>query len=146
VAVVGQSFEETRVAFESAGAALGERLVHIGEPGSRADYATLLASADVAVSTARNEFFGLAMLEAAYAGCLPLVLDRLAYPEIYPARMRYVDNDTLVARLRDAVLHHPESGQGRAIAEAFTAASLGPQWRAAFRDAACSRGPSEEGA
>ena len=136
VAVAGQAFTETRAAFESATSSLGERLVHLGEPGSRSDYASLLASADVAVSTARNEFFGLAMLEAAYAGCFPLVPDRLAYPEIYPAGMRYVDDDALVARLRDAVVHRPGPGQGRTIAEAFTAERLAPDWRDAFADAA----------
>ncbi|MDO8964310.1 MAG: DUF3524 domain-containing protein [Coriobacteriia bacterium] len=130
VAVAGQSFAETHDAFEQAGAALGGRLVHIGEPGSRADYAALLASSDVAVSTAFNEFFGLAMVEAAYAGCFPLVPDRLAYPEIYPAHMRYGSDDALVARLRDAVLHRPEPGQGRALAEAFTVERLAPQYRA----------------
>ena len=68
---------------------LGERLVHCDEPASREEYAALLASADVAVSTAENEFFGLAMIEACYAGCTPLVPDRLAYPELYPREYRY---------------------------------------------------------
>lgn len=136
VAVAGQSFAETREAFERAGEALGGRLVHIGEPGSREDYARLLAGSGVAVSTALNEFFGLAILEAAYAGCLPLVPDRLAYPEIYPAAMRYGSDDALVARLRDAVLHRPAPGQGRGIAEAFTVSRLLPEWRAAIVHAA----------
>jgi glycosyltransferase involved in cell wall biosynthesis len=132
VAVAGQSFAETRESFERAGAALGDRLVSLGEPGSRQDYAVLLASSDVAVSTARNEFLGLAMLEAAYAGCLPLVPDRLAYPEIYPAEMRYGDDDALLARLRDAVLHRPAPGRARRLAEAFTAVRLAPEWSAAI--------------
>lgn len=136
VAVAGQSFAETREAFERAGEALGGRLVHIGEPGSREDYARLLAGSDVAVSTAQNEFFGLAMLEASYAGCLPLVPDRLAYPEIYPAAMRYGSDDALAARLRDAILHRPAPGQASGIAEAFTVSRLLPEWRAAMLHAA----------
>lgn len=136
VAVAGQAFAETREAFGEAGRRLGGRLVHIGEPESREDYARLLASADVAVSTAVNEFFGLAMVEAAYAGCAVLVPDRLAYPELYPADMRYGSSDALVARLRDAVLHRPAPGQARAIGEAFTIGALAPAWREAVLHAA----------
>jgi len=130
VAVAGQPYLETRDAFERAGAALGDRLVHIGAPESRADYAALLASSDVAVSTARNEFFGLAMIESAYCGCLTLVPDRLAYPELYPREMRYTGEDELVARLRSAILQRPAPGQGRALAEPFTIARLAPAYAA----------------
>lgn len=144
VAVAGQAFAETREAFETAGARLGGRLVHIGEPESRSDYARLLAASDVAVSTAVNEFFGLAMLEAAYCGCMPLVPDRLAYPEIYPLEMRYGGTDALVARLRDAVLHRPEPGGARAIAEAYTIGRLAPEWSAAIRGVASLSGVPAE--
>lgn len=130
VAVAGQAFDETREAFESAGAALGTRLVHIGEPGSREDYASLLASCDVAVSTARNEFFGLAMIEAAYAGCFPLVPDRLAYPELYPAEFLYADAGALAARLRAMILERPAPGQARGIAEEFAVERLAPVYAA----------------
>jgi glycosyltransferase involved in cell wall biosynthesis len=132
VALAGQPYPETRDVFERAGAELGERLVHLGAPDGRDAYAALLASADVAVSTAVNEFFGLAMVEAAYAGCFPLVPDRLAYPELYPSEMRYATQEELVARLRSLVLHRPAPGQARALAEPFTAARLAPEYVAAF--------------
>jgi glycosyltransferase involved in cell wall biosynthesis len=132
VAVAGQAFLETSEAFEDAGRALGGRLVHMGEPGSREEYAALLASSDVAVSTAVNEFFGLAMVEAAYAGCLPLVPDRLAYPEIYPAQMRYGSPEELAGRLRTLIADRPAPGQGRALAERYTIGALLPAYRAAF--------------
>jgi glycosyltransferase involved in cell wall biosynthesis len=132
VAVAGQSFPETRGAFEQAARGLGSRLVHMGQPEGREDYARLLASADVAVSTAVNEFFGLAMLEAAYAGCYPLVPDRLAYPEIYPADMRYGSPEVLAARLRAAINDRPVPGQGRALAQRYTIRELTPAYRAAF--------------
>jgi glycosyltransferase involved in cell wall biosynthesis len=132
VAVAGKAYAETAEAFESAGAALGGRLVHLGEPESREDYARLLASSDVAVSTAVNEFFGLAMIEAAYAGCFPLVPDRLAYRELYPVSMRYASADELAARLREAIATRPAPGQGRALAEPFTIGEMLSDHRAAF--------------
>lgn len=132
VAIAGQEFVETRRDLADAAAVLGDRLVHIGEPEGRDAYARLLASCDVAVSTARNEFFGLAMLEAAYSGCYPLVPDRLAYPELYPAEMRYGSHEALVARLRSLIMERPAPGQGRALASRFTISQLAPEYRAAF--------------
>lgn len=132
VAVAGQAFAETAEAFEGAGRELGDRLVHLGQPDSREDYAALLASSDVAVSTAVNEFFGLAMVEAAYAGCLPLVPDCLAYPELYPAVMRYGSPEELAARLRALIGDRPAPGQGRALAGRYTIGALLPEYHAAF--------------
>ena len=43
----------------------------------------MLGRCDIAVSTAFHEFFGLSVVEAAAAGCLPLVPRRLSYPEIF---------------------------------------------------------------
>ncbi|MBE0417382.1 MAG: DUF3524 domain-containing protein [Coriobacteriia bacterium] len=136
VAVAGQTFRETADMMQKAAAALGDRLVHMGEPKSRAEYADLLASADIAVSTAINEFFGLAMIEASYAGCFPLVPDRLAYPEIYPSKFRYGHADALVAKLRSLVLQRPAPSAGRTVAEAFTFERLAPGYAKEFEHVA----------
>jgi glycosyltransferase involved in cell wall biosynthesis len=136
VAVAGQSFRETADTMQAAAAALGDRLVHVGEPSSRSEYAALLASADIAVSTAINEFFGLAMIEAAYAGCYPLVPDRLAYPGIYPAGFRYGGQDALVAKLRSLILDRPAPGIAQEIAAAFTFESLAARYAREFEGVA----------
>jgi len=142
VAIAGRAFEESRESFERAAARLGERLVHLGEPSDRAAYAELLASSDVAVSTARNEFFGLAMVEAAYAGAAPLVPDRLAYREIYPRELRYRDARDLMERLRGHIAHRPGPGQGRRIAERFRIDRLVGDYVSAFRSLAAGGGAS----
>lgn len=136
VAVAGQAFRETEALVGEAAASLGDRLVHLGEPGSREDYAALLASADIAVSTARNEFFGLAMIEACYAGCAPVVPDRLAYPELYPVDMRYGTHEQLVARLRSLIVERPAPGWARGIAERYTFARLVPRYAEIMRGVA----------
>lgn len=81
--------------------ALGPQIVADGML-PRPAYRDLLARAGIVVSTARQEFQGLAVLEAASAGARPLVPDALCYPELYPAAYRYPagDLDALVARLR----------------------------------------------
>jgi glycosyltransferase involved in cell wall biosynthesis len=59
---------------------------------SRDAYLSVLAAADVAVSTADHEFFGLAMLEATLAGAHPLCPDRLAYPTVLEVPKRGRDD------------------------------------------------------
>ncbi len=48
----------------------------------REDYLRQLAGCDLVVSCARHEFFGVAIVEAVAAGCVPLLPDALSYPEL----------------------------------------------------------------
>lgn len=86
----------------------GDRLVHDGHLDTDR-YRRLLRSADVVVSTARHEFFGVAVLEAMRAGALPVLPDGLVYPERIPADLRerclYGTEDELVERIEWAVAH-----------------------------------------
>lgn len=58
-----------------------DRLVHDGwaEPD---DYRDLLALANIVVSTADQEFFGVSIAEAVASGSFPVLPNRLAYPEL----------------------------------------------------------------
>lgn len=58
-----------------------DRVAYSGH-ADRAGYVAQLATADVVVSTARQEFFGVSIAEAMAAGAVPLVPDALAYPEL----------------------------------------------------------------
>ncbi|MFV8834871.1 tRNA-queuosine alpha-mannosyltransferase domain-containing protein [Aquisalimonas sp. APHAB1-3] len=80
--------------------ALPERIIADGRVADAA-YRELLGRAGIVVSTAAHEFQGLAMLEAASAGAIPLVPDALCYPEQYPGAYRYPagDVDALQTRL-----------------------------------------------
>ncbi len=110
VVVLGQSFSRTPAEFERARAELGERVVRWGFAARREDYAACLARADVVVSTAIQENFGLSVVEAAYAGAHPLVPRRLAYPEVLPPELHpaclYEDEADLETRL-EALLAGP---------------------------------------
>jgi glycosyltransferase involved in cell wall biosynthesis len=76
----------------------------------RASYVDVLGRADIMVSTARQEFFGVALTEAMAAGVLPVVPDRLVYPERIPAtlieRCCYRTFDEAIERIEDALGDH----------------------------------------
>ncbi len=87
--VMGERFASCPEIFAAAREKLSRHILHFGFAPSRREYARRLRQGDIVVSTARQEFFGIAVLEAVRAGCRPLVPDRLAYREIYPQAYRY---------------------------------------------------------
>jgi glycosyltransferase involved in cell wall biosynthesis len=82
VSVIGQSFRERPKIFDKAKIRFKDNIVRWGHQESRSEYVSALLEADVIVSTANHEFFGLSVLEAAAAGVYPLIPNRLSYPEI----------------------------------------------------------------
>jgi glycosyltransferase involved in cell wall biosynthesis len=106
VAIAGRSHRQSAPEFEAARERLGERVVHFGHAEEGA-YEELLREADIVVSTAIHEFFGIAVVEAIYAGCFPILPDRLSYPELIPEPLHgeclFEDVDELIHRLRWAV-------------------------------------------
>lgn len=89
VHVLGQAFRTVPDLFIEMRELLGEHLGQWGGVEDRAAYRDYLTQAHVVVSTARHDFQGLAILEAVAAGCIPLVPDRLAYPEWFSTDYRY---------------------------------------------------------
>jgi glycosyltransferase involved in cell wall biosynthesis len=70
----------------------------------KSSYYRLLAESTIAVSFALQETWGIAMLEAAALGAIPLVPDRLAYADFYPRRFRYESEAILQAKIRTLLL------------------------------------------
>lgn len=55
-------------------------------PFSATEYGDWLERSDMVVSCAEHEFFGIAIVEAILAGCVPVVPEALSYPEVIPKR------------------------------------------------------------
>lgn len=104
LSVLGESFEQVPDCFATAKKRFAEEIVHWGFQATRAEYEAALREADVVVSTARHEFFGIAIVEAVMAGCFPVLPHRLAYPEVFGEDERfYYDGtpDGLAGRLME---------------------------------------------
>ena len=153
VSVVGEQFREVDPVFAEAQRELGDRIEHWGYLESRAEYEAVLGGADVIVSTANHEFFGVSVVEAVAAGAFPLVPKRLAYPEILGGEEsdRYFYNGTvadLTGRLEElagrlaasgSVWGEGDAGTAAGLVEKFTWPVLAPRLDKALKAAAKAR-------
>ena len=105
VSVLGNSYEETPHQFDDFKSSHPDVIAQWGPLPSRDDYLEHLKGADVVVSTATHEFFGVAMLEGVWAGCYPICPNRLSYPEIYPRECLYNTTSQLNKQLRQLCKH-----------------------------------------
>ena len=92
--IVGQQFRSIPPEFAAIQQVLTQRgwQGHWGFVAERASYNELLATSDCVLSTALHDFQGLAILEAVAAGCVPVVPNRLAYPEWFAADYCYASH------------------------------------------------------
>ena len=97
--LLGQSFRTIPPVFAEALEKLKHRIIHCGFVKTGEEYARLLHSGDVVVSTSSHEFYGISVIEAVRAGCYPLLPARLSYTELFPAEFLYND-DEYVSRLQ----------------------------------------------
>lgn len=85
LSVIGEQFRESPNVFDRARARFAPHIDRWGYQATREDYVAALCEADVIVSTALHEFFGISVVEAISAGAYPLLPRRLSYPELLAA-------------------------------------------------------------
>ena len=132
--LAGEHFNEQPQEFDQAFERYAERIVHYGYAEDFEEYSRLLHRADIVVSTARHEFFGIAMMEAIYCGCHPLLPNRVSYPELIPEALHrpllhapclYEDEDELFHILKRLL-----SGKDRPLpAESLRSIPARLDWR-----------------
>jgi glycosyltransferase involved in cell wall biosynthesis len=134
--IVGESFQRYPEVFDQALDRLGEHIAHFGYAKNRNDYLNLIKKADVVVSTANHEFYGMAVIEAVRAGCRPLLPSRLSYPELFPADFLYKSSSDLYQKLRHLCLHGDEMEEvnSKALTNRFSWNSLAEKYQNWFHD------------
>ena len=85
--LLGQQFAQIPQEFEAFKEHAGDRLLQAGWV-ERDVYLGWLQVAEWVCSTAVHEYFGIAVVEAMLAGCLPWLPERLSYPELLPSMAR----------------------------------------------------------
>ena len=144
LSVIGEQFRDAPPCFAEAEREFADRIDRWGYQETRKDYEAALAEADVIVSTARHEFFGIGIVEAVAAGCYPLVPRRLAYPEVlgeleddghgphfYEGGARELA-DVLASLADRAELWQGDPGRGARAVSRYFWPSLAPQFDAAI--------------
>lgn len=127
LSVVGQQYRTWPPEFETIRSEFTDEIRRWGYQQDRASYWQALCEADMFVSTATHEFFGLAAAEAIAAGLYPLLPERLAYPELLsvggasaaPSCLYGVTPDELAAAVAQ---RHRDRDQ-------FTSLAIGPKFR-----------------
>jgi glycosyltransferase involved in cell wall biosynthesis len=95
--VLGERFDRVPASMTLFLSEQHDRIEHAGPLPANA-YRAMLDRADWVLSTARHEFFGMAVAEALLAGCLPWLPNRLSYPELIPAEYFELDPWKMASR------------------------------------------------
>ena len=103
LALCGMNFRRRPEEFEEARSRLSSHIIHEGYADEQS-YHALLWQAQITVSTAVHEFFGVSVLEAIACHTLPILPHRLTYPELIPEgyhdQCLYRNQDELIQKLR----------------------------------------------
>ncbi len=97
--IIGQQFRNSPEIFVQLHNRFSEHIGEFGYIKDRKEYLRILSESDLVISTAIHEFQGLAVMEAVASGCIPVVPDRLSYPEFfdnkycYPSQLDNIDSE-----------------------------------------------------
>ncbi len=136
--VVGEHIDPQQPDFLAARERFGSRALAWGYAPDTETYAARLHQADIVVSTAIQEFFGISLVEAMYCGCMPIAPRRLSYPEVILAVHHdiclYDHAVGLVDRLEFAIRNMPifQQQHFRASAARYDWSLMAPQYDKLF--------------
>lgn len=88
IAVLGEGYKKTPSIFAEVKAKLADRIIQWGFVEDQAEYISWLWKADIFPVTGIHDFFGRSVVEALATECLPLLPNRLAYPEHLPSEFQ----------------------------------------------------------
>jgi glycosyltransferase involved in cell wall biosynthesis len=108
VIVLGKSYPNTPKIFAAAKEKLSDEIIHWGYVASASEYASLICQADILPVTSNQDFFGISVVEAIYCGAIPLLPNRLAYPEHLKEKDLFYESDAdLLKKLEGLLINYP---------------------------------------
>jgi len=138
----GEHIDPNEPDFLAARQWLGERVLAWGYAPDLATYRERLWQADIVVSCAIQEFFGIGVIEAMYCGCVPMLPRRLSYPELLPAEYHatclYDADANLVDRLQAVIRGLPALRRHdfRGVAAPYDWSAMAPHYDGLFEQMA----------
>ncbi|MEE3275832.1 MAG: DUF3524 domain-containing protein [Actinomycetota bacterium] len=132
LAVLGENVRVDPREFTEARDRLGDRVVAWGF-AERADYLAWLGRSDVVAGAADHEFFGISVVEAMAAGCVPVLPARQSYPWLLDgfAPLALYPHGELTNRLREVLV---DLGAWRSRLAGLDAAVRRFDWRTVVDD------------
>jgi len=127
--LLGQSFRTWPDCFIEGHKRFKGKILHSGFVESYSKYVSFLKRGDIIVSTSLHEFFGIAVIEALRAGCLPVLPARLSYPELFENNFLYSEG-SLVKVLKNAIVnrHCLDSSEVRRLTDKFSWSHLASRY------------------
>jgi glycosyltransferase involved in cell wall biosynthesis len=129
LALLGENYQMKPREFIAARSCLGSIIEQYGYVESRDEYYDWLRRGSIVVSTADQENFGMAVVEAVRLGCAPLLPRRLSYPELFPEQFHgdfLYDNEEDLVRMLVCLLRelpepdNPLHEKTRALAQSMS--------------------------
>ena len=103
--VLGEEFQTEMSIFNKARELFADELLHIGYCDSFTDYAKWLWKSDILPITSNQDFFGISIMEAVYCKTIPILPNRLTYPELFKSdRTIFYNNDNeLIEKIKASI-------------------------------------------
>ena len=108
--ILGQRFIKIPKIFEEVKNKLKAEIMHMGYCDSFLGYKKWLCKADILPVTSNQDFFGISIVEAIYCNTIPLLPNRLSYPEILCKKdnpeLFYNDDNELYSKLSELIIDY----------------------------------------
>lgn len=105
--LLGERYKKQPVIFAEAEKILKSNIIFSGYIENYNDYIKMLKKGDIIVSTSNQENYGIAVIEAILAGCMPILPNRLSYPELIPREFHseclYNNDDNFEKKMKRAL-------------------------------------------
>jgi len=117
--ILGEEFDTEMDVFTQARNYFSNEILHMGYCDSFEEYAKWLWKSDYLPITSRQDFFGASVMEAVYCDTIPILPNRLTYPELFHIKSNphlfYETDEELVSILKSIIQNHGNRNTNKLI-------------------------------